>query len=120
MSFLSRMSRGLIRTAVKSGLANTVIDRGKKVIRHEADTVKLFARYSLLRTRLKKIFARLGRLSYSYIKQNENITITRDCQKIIKNADDLLHEMELVRNEIRRRKEAKQKGNNETGTSTTL
>ena len=108
MPLLSIISKDLFRTVVKSGLVNAAKVRGKRIVLREADTVKLFARYSLLRTRLRRLFAQLGRLTYPYIEQNEDICITSDLQRIIEKTDALFHEMEIVRTEIRRRKEMKQ------------
>ena len=112
MSLISEMARGLFRKAVTSSLVNAAADRGKKVIKREAETAKLFARYSFLRTRRKRLFARIGRCTYPFTSQNEDIPISHSLQRMIMAADALLHEMEIVRNEINRRKAAKHAGAN--------
>ena len=87
------MSKSIIRTAMKSGIVDVAKQHGKQIVKRESETVKLYARYTFLREKLKKCYARLGRQAFSYIQNGEDIPVTSEMIEYIKPVETLLSEM---------------------------
>lgn len=117
MSLISRMSTSIIRTAMKSGVIDIAKHHGKQIVKRESETIKLYARYTFLRGKLKKCNARLGKWSYPYILRGKDIPVTSEMKEYTQPVKNLLAEMDQIRRRIKQVKEAKKRAQNGTNSS---
>ena len=117
MSFILRMSKSIIRTAMKIGVVDVAKHHAKQIVKRESETVKLYARYTLLRNKLKKYHAKLGKWAYPYILRGENIPVTSEMKEYIQPAKNLLAEMDVIRRRIKQVKEEKKRAQKSSNSS---